>query len=372
MSRPGLHRNGNGMYEAVPGRILRSIDGALQPLIGARARDRILAVVDELDVPVNAVCYECRLRPGDSRVDVAVCLFPMRPAGVEDVLGLLGRRHLAEPPWRRCVEFLAEWSHPGSDHAAQLPFVCVAFDLPGDRAAVPVPGLSLCIDREFFARQRGLPAEPPPPASRLAALADECHRRLRGEGLPVRSLAMLENCLSGDDVLAKHVSFMLSRTPAACKLDIQLPIDSLAAVLRRIDWPGSIASVVAHIRALAPRQRRVQLNLVLVPGLDASLEVELLTSAAEAGTEERRAILQQLVDRGHCDPAKAEVLRHASIRPVHRVPEGLIVAQNWYLKVKFDGDHIAETKAYFGLMPRAWCDPRTVVDAYEVPLGSTA
>jgi len=237
---------------------------------------------------------------------------------------------------------------------------------------VPVPGLSLCIDREFFTRLRGLPAAPPPPVSALLALADDCHRRLHGEALPAGSLTLLASCLSGDDVIAKHVSYMPSRAPAAFKLDIRIPVDALAALLHRINWPGPADSVVARIRALAPGQHHVQLNLVLAPRINADLEVELLTCAVEAGSEERAAVLQQLVDSGHCDPTKAEVLRRSSLHPVYRDTEGLIVARNWYLKVKFSGDRIAETKAYMGLMPRVWMHPQSVVDAHKAILGNMA
>src|SRR5947207_2322151 len=137
MFRLGPHRE--GLYEALPGRILRSTGASLQALIDARVRDRIVALADELGVPVHAVCYECRLRRGDGRVDVAVCLLPMRTLCVYDVLGLLGQRHFALPAWRRCLEFLAAWSHPASEYAAQIPFICVAFDLPADHAGIPVP-----------------------------------------------------------------------------------------------------------------------------------------------------------------------------------------------------------------------------------------
>jgi hypothetical protein len=373
MSRVGPHRD--GLYEALPGHILRSRGADVRALVGAGARDQILAVADELSVPVHAVCYECRLRRDDGRVDLAVCLLPMRTVGIDGVLGRLGRDHLAAPPWRRCLALLAAWSDPSSELAAQVPFACVAFDLPVDRAveraAVPVPGLSLCIDREFFTRQRGLPTGLPAPVSALRTLAADCHRRLCSEAPPPASLALLERCLSSDDVIAKHVSFMLSRTPMAVKLDVRVPIGGLAALLRRIEWPGPADGVVARVRALASRQRHVQLNLVLAPGLDENLEVELLTSAAEAGDDERTAVLKNLVDEGHCDPAKVAVLLRNSQHPVYRDPEGQIVARNWYLKAKLRGDRIAEVKAYLGLLPRAWA-PRGVGATHEVRLGDTA
>lgn len=360
MSRLGHRRN--GPFEALPGRVLRSVDhAALRPLVDAGSHARILAVMDELSVPVQTVCYECRLRSGDARVDVAVCLFVLRTMGVDDMLGRLGQRHRTDAAWHRCLAFLAEWSHPASPLALQVPFVCVAFDLPGDPEAVPAPALSLCVDREFFARQLGFPVTSGVPASEVLAVVNACHARLRGEPLPAASRALLARCLAGGDgVVARHVSFMLSRTPATCKLDVRLPVESVAPLLRRIDWPGDIPSIAARIRELMPWQGQVQLNLVLHPALGSILEVEILTGRAEVGDDKRMSLLHRLVEAGLCDPTKAEALRDAWSHPVSR-RHGLIVARSWYLKVRLEGDRMVEAKAYLGLMPRAWLDRAAAV-----------
>jgi hypothetical protein len=100
-----------------------------------------------------------------------------------------------------------------------------------------------------------------------------------------------------------------------------------------------------------PWSGNLQLNLVLHPELRPSLEVELLAGRGEVSTHDRLAVLQRLVDAGHCDPAKAETLRDAWLHPVIR-DQGVIVARSWYLKVRFDEDRIAEAKGYLGLMPR--------------------
>lgn len=358
MSRSSSDRP--GLFEAPPAQILRSVDhGRFAALVDGDARDRIQAVMDELSVPVHTVCYECRLAGGDPRVDVAVCLFPMRVTRAADVLGRLGQRRRADPAWQRCLDFLAEWSSPASPLAPQIPFVCVAFDVPGDPAALPAPGLSLCVDPDFFAHELGLPAAAPAPGSELARLADACHDRLRGEPLPAPCRRLLERCLSGDDgVTARHVSFMVSRSPATCKLDVRVPVEGVASLLERIGWPGSVASVVAGIRRLVPREGHVQLNLVLHPAPGTHLEVELLTGRRPAGTADRHALLRRLVDAGHCDPGKAEALGDAWASPVSRDRAGLIVARSWYVKVRFGDDRVAEAKAYLGLMPRVLHDAR--------------
>jgi hypothetical protein len=369
MSQLPPHRN--GLFEALPAHVLRSVDhDRLQALVDAEARARTLAVMDELCVPVQTVCYECRLSGGDPRVDVAVCLFAMRAAEVGGVLGRLGARHRANAAWRRCLEFLADWSSPASAFVPAIPFVCVAFDLPGDPAAVPAPSLSLCVDRDFFARQLRLPAPPSAPVSDMLALATACYSRLRGEPLPAACRTLLERCLSGDEaVLARHFSFMVSRTPATFKLDVRLPVEGIAPLLRRIGWPGDVPRVIAGIRELMPWPGHVQLNLVihptLGPALGPSLEVELLTGRGEIAPADRLALVQKLVAAGHCDPAKAGALRDAWAQPISRASDGLIVARSWYVKVRFDGDRIAEAKAYLGLMPRVLCGPGATLGTAE-------
>jgi hypothetical protein len=361
MSRLPAQRS--GLFEALPARVLGAVDHArLAALVGPEARARSLAILGELGVPVHTVCYEARLTRDDARVDVAVCLAGMRPAGAGDVLGRLGRRHRRDAAWRRCLEFLADWSSPASVFAYRIPFVCVAFDRPGAEAAVPAPALSLCVDRGFFARQLGLPPPPSPPAAELLALAEACHERLRGDALPAACRILMARCLDDAAVVARHVSLMVSRTPATFKLDVRLPLDRVAPLLRRIGWPGSVPAVVNRLDELMPWAGHVQLNLVLHPALGSSLEVELLTGRGEASSADRHAVLDKLVAAGRCDPAKAAELRDAWARPVSLGGDGLIVARSWYLKARFDGDTLAEAKAYLGLMPRVLRGPGATIE----------
>jgi hypothetical protein len=337
----------------VPARVLDAVDHErLRALIDVETQARCRAVVSEIDVPVHTVCYECRLAPGDSRVDVAVGLVAVQPAGAEDVLGRLGRRHLADPAWQRCLAFIAAWSTPSSRFAQSIPFVCVAFDQPGDPAVVPAPAISLCVDRDFFARQLGLPTPPPPPAAELVALAGTCHDHLRGEPLPASAGRLLAAALAVDGVMARHISLMVSRTPATFKLDVRMPVDRVATLLRAIGWPGDARRAEDGIRAVMPWHGHLQLNVVLHPALGAGLEVELLTGSGEAQREDRIALLDRLVAAGVCDVARAAALRDAWLDPVSTGRDGTTVARSWYIKVRLESDRIAEAKAYLGLMPR--------------------
>jgi hypothetical protein len=348
MSRSPAH----SVLFAPPARVLDAVDHQrLRALIDAGTQARCRAVVAELDVPVHTVCYECRLAPGDARVDVAVGLVAVRPAGAGDVLGRLGRRHLTDAAWQRCLAFLAAWSARDPRFVPSVPFVCVAFDHPGDPADVPAPAISLCVDRDFFVRRLGL-SPPPPPAAELVALAATCHDQLRSEPLPASARRLLEAALAVDGVMARHISLMVSRTPATFKLDVRLPVDRVAPLLRAIGWPGDARRADDGIRAVMPWRGHLQLNLVLHPALGASLEVELLTGSGEAHREDRLALLDRLVVAGVCDAGKASALRDAWLDPVSTGRNGAVVARSWYIKVRFESDRIAEAKAYLGLMPR--------------------
>lgn len=345
----GLPRGRAGLFEARPADILAAVDHArLRPLVDDAAHARWRALAGELAVPVHTVCYECRLADGDPDVDFAVAMHAMATRGPREVLGVLGDRRRGDPAWRRCLDFLAAWSDP--HHAwAELPFVCAAFDA----AAAPdaAPSLSLCIDRGFFARQLGLPAPKPAPAGEVVALVDACARALQAAPLDPDAAARITACLATDDVLARHVSFMVARAPATIKLDVRVPVTGVAALLHRLAWPDA-DRIAARVRALVPWRGHVQLNLVVHPTLSPTLEVELLTAPGEASLADRLAVLDHLVDAGACAAAKACVLRDAWTHPVSRAPGGTIIARGWYLKVKLAGDAIALAKAYLALMPR--------------------
>jgi hypothetical protein len=355
MSRPAPR---SGLFEALPARVLEAVDHSrLRALIDRDAQARCLAVVREIDVPVHTVGYECRLAPGDARVDVGIGLVTMRPA--DSALGRLGRRRGGDPAWQRCLAFLADWSRPCPELVPAIPFVCLAFDRPDDPATQPAPAISLCVDPDFFARRLGLPMPSPASADEIAALAGRCHQRLRGEPLPAACRRLLDACVR-DGTMARHISLMVSRTPATFKLDLRMPIDAVAPLLHRIGWPGSVPDAVAGIRAVMPWRGHVQLNLVLHPALGTRLEVELLTDRGEATAGDRSRLLDRLVAAGHCDPAKAAALSDAWARPVSDC-DGAIVARSWYIKVQLDGGRITEAKAYLGLMSRV-LRPRAAVE----------
>lgn len=322
----------------------------LAPLIDEGTRDRIIQLSRAFAVPAQTVCYEARLSDSDRRTDLALCLLPGFLSNLGQVLEQLPVQPGADQAWGRSLAFLQDWASPHSDLMTRVPFVWAAFDLDQAAATLPVPCLGLCVDADFFARRFGARLPPPEPAQVLA-LADSMFQRLVGPSLPAALQARLSACLSNDQVVAKHFSFMLGRSPATFKLDVQLPVGEVANLLRRIGWAGSPERIQARIASLMTWSGPIQLNLVLHPELVGPLEVEFLTIPDQASTAARMAFLDGLVAQGLASPAKAQVLRAVSSAPVVGA-QGAAIAAGWYVKVRLQGDTPVEAKTYLGLMPR--------------------
>jgi hypothetical protein len=344
--RPGAFPRARDLLEALE-------PSALDPLVGEAQRAHVLRLVDDLAVPIQTACYEARLAEGDPRVDLALCVFPtIRPT-------TLGRAAWpgcspTDDRWQRAGAFLDEWNAPGSRLGAEVPFVWVAFDLPDAAVALPAPCLGVCADPHFFYRRLGGDPVDGDPASRVCSLADRSHRTLLGEPLPEDARRRMGRCL-GAGAEAKHLSFMLGRTPATVKLDVRLRAEGVASFLRTIEWPEDADAIQAQITALMPWSGHVQLNLVLHPELAPPLEVEFLTTASESTPEQRGAFVEMLASEGLCGAAKARVLLSAKdLTQRGGGDSGGRVVSGWYVKVRFAGGRPREAKAYLGLMPRLW------------------
>jgi len=331
--------------------VLESVPASqLEPLIDAATRARIIQLSRAFAVPAQTVCYEARLSEADRRTDLALCLIPGFLSNLEDVLARLPPPPVPDAAWRRSLDYLRDWAAPGSELMARVPFVWAAFDLDETLSSLPVPCLGLCVDADFFARRFGAQLPAPDPAQVLA-LADDSFQRLLGTALPAALRDRLSACLSAGQVVPKHFSFMLGRSPATFKLDVQLPVEQVAELLRRVGWAGPPEAIQERIRGLMTWAGPIQLNLVLHPSVVGPLEVEFLTVPDAASMAARLAFLDGLVAQRLVSPAKAQVLRTLSGAPTLGSP-GAASAAGWYVKVRLDGATPVEAKTYLGLMPR--------------------
>lgn len=335
---------------------------ALEPLVSAATRERLIACARECSLPAQTACYEVRLREGDERVDLALCLLPGFGFPEEHALAELEARYGDRPGWVRTLDFLEQWTAPGAPLLPQIPFVWLAFDLEGERTRLPDPCVGVCVDAEFFRHRltRGLESERRQPRT-LSTLLESCWSALMGSACPAALTRQVAHCLADRRARAKHFSFMLGREPATFKLDVQLAADAVPDYLRALDWPGASARVDSALSAgstlatLLSGSRDAQLNLVLHPERDPLVELELLTGPRDGSASSRAALLEQLVSRDLCSPAKATALAALSARPVRPISEGgreVCLAMSWYVKVRFREDTPIEAKAYLGLMPR--------------------
>jgi len=318
----------------------------LAPLVDRSTRERILQLVGAFTLPVQTACYECRLGSGDSRVDLALCVFPGLGTSA---LAQLRRDYDHDPAWRRSLAFLQEWTT--SQAFLQVPFVWVAFDLEELQASLPPPCLGLCVDASFFERRLGLSPSTQATTADLLRLAERYFERLHDQTMPEDAVARLERCLD-QGVEVKHYSYMLGRQPPTFKVDVRLPVGRVADYLGKVGFPGHPERIQQRIRQFMPWEGHVQLNLVLHPELRGPLEVEFMTLASEVSETHRSGFLAHLVEQQLCDPEKAAVLTRSTRNCRGNLPNGQRYERGWYVKVRFEDDQPVEAKAYVGLLAR--------------------
>jgi hypothetical protein len=335
-----------------PAEMMRSIDpGMFHPLVDAVTWERMTSLAAQFPAAVQTVCFECRLAAEDARTDLAFCLRP--GFAVPRIADHLRRAYEHDLGWGRVADFLQHWVSPASDLLTRIPFICIAFDLAQAHERLPLPCLSLCVEPDFYAKRLGFVRAAPARAGEVLALAADCYAQLTGTHLPAESCARLASCVEGDDSLEPlHLSIMLPRAGHPMKVDLAIRADRVPAFLARIGWPEPCGRLESSLAAFARGNDRVQLNLVVHPDFAAPLEVELFAGDAASTASDRLPVLDKLVASGLASVEKANVLRDAWVRVSSLEACGRLVAQSWYLKIRFSDSDPRDAKAYLGLMPR--------------------
>lgn len=333
---------------ALPTSVFQTLESNdLWPLVSPVTHDSVVELAKECPLSCRGVGYEVRLAEHSNQVDFALCLLRASAVDVVSSVNTLREARRSDPHWHAPLAFLDGWLFDAGSALASIPFVWLAFDLCR-QDALPIPCISVCVDKHFFARRRGTIAPNPSPVE-VENLANVCHNALYYEELPLDCRESLRVHLSAL-AAPRHLSFMLGRPQAPCKLDVRLSVGEVATFLGAIAWPAPPDAVAAAIREFVASDQQVQLNLVLNSKVDNTLQVEFFTASGEAGA--RLAFLRNLVKDGLCSREKAQALETAWRYPILRGKNGRSLARNWYAKVRFEAAHPVDAKAYISLMPR--------------------
>jgi len=321
-------------------------------LLGGGAALRVRRALEMLALPAKVLCLEHHLgEHAVGRTDLALCLAHPTPALAKALAALLKQRP-SEASWQRCWQLVSQWATASEPTWAAVPFMFVAFDLPEEVDALPVPCLSLCTDPGFFMRAVGLPPLRPAPREWPLQLLQKCCSALGAEPIWDEAQRRGEDFLTSSDALeVRQLSLMVGRRPVAFKFDVTLPRRELPRFLEANGWSCDDArDVTGQLSAVGPVRERVQLNYAVQPSAAASkaLELELgCTGATDLSAEERGELLERLLRDEVVTALQARALMDLCRDPCRSFDQGAVF-RHWYLKLRLVVGQRATAKAYLG------------------------
>jgi hypothetical protein len=308
-------------------------------------------VASALPEVTSSACLECRLGPGDDRIDFMVCVMADEGRAALAAGSPLLRESAA---WSRAFDLGAAWAEPGSILHAQVPFVWLEVDVLGPPPEVPPPFVFFCVQPHFMAGPLGAREPGGPLAARashdFSALAGNALSLLLGHPLapPVeRTLARCFEALPPSGHVL-HVAPLDSRGLDGIRLVHFMPKGELLGYLERIGWPGSMRDVGGTLAALYPHTSHVGFHLDVGEEVSPMIGMQVYHPGADPRWEHP---LEWLCARGVCTADKrAAVLgwpgkEHLTL-PHHRWPS--IAYRTLEIKVVSRPDAPMEAKVYLG------------------------
>ncbi|RKG66374.1 hypothetical protein D7W79_36670 [Corallococcus exercitus] len=325
--------------------------------------------LEQLARMMPAVCasgFECRLGDTAPLADFGVRFLPGDGsravlAGREDAGFQFPEVLRAHPVYQRMRRFAQQWDTPGTLLNEEIEDIFFEFDVAGPLPEVPVPSFFLDFEK---------------PARRRLETMEEALALLWGEPMSPTVLARVRACAEAlpDGARVFAVGAMFSRRFDGVRLCFRgLRPEAIPDYLARVGWPGEPAVLAALIAQVSDRSERLALCIDVSASVLPRVGVECqMAEGMEAETERWTLLLERLVERGLCLPAKRDALldwlghTHSRAHP-ELFPEALLalgrtldpeavatfVRRISHIKLVHTPGQPPEAKAYLGFL-QAW------------------
>lgn len=295
---------------------MNGIFDELRPHIpGALVSPEVIAAMRELNEKLPAALstsggLECYLGTRDAIADWQLCLFG-DGIGREIVAGRLPLADIdsslfGDPAWRQVRNFSQHWADPSSLLNQKVECLWLEFDCADARGSVPAPGI-------FFSTY-DIPGESsggntPKNQGERYAWVINAFELLQGAPLRKEMSRKLCSCFDAlpEEAQVQYSAMMLSRGRDAARIVVMLDPNTLPEYLARIEFPGSISSVMevtADMARFAWGRYLIDISDTVLP--DIGVECFIAGHDPESSKVLWNALLDRLLERGLCVPEKRD------------------------------------------------------------------
>jgi hypothetical protein len=353
-----------GLERPIWGEIVEHAGGS--DLIDAASAAALSAIAAHLPDRADTFGFEVRLTGAPTTVDLGIAL--TAAAGSHRLLASpdrdprLSSAVRADHRWRRLSDFARRWAEPGSPWLLRVPFLFLEFDADGTRDPVPIPSVFVALDwplDELTQETRQRCRRVGPSTSAGLCAAKEILHLLRGQPLSPAVADLLDRCFLDlpDFGVVLHVAAMLARPGAGVRLSVQLPRRAARRYLEALGW-GAGAELEGLLDAHAGETDFTHPAAPVQVDFDVGASIGARVGIGLRPPDERGwpALLDSLVRRRRCDPAKRDALLQWPGVSFARLAD----SSDWcgfehyigHLKISCEVGREPQAKAYFGVTPR--------------------
>lgn len=315
-------------------------------LVDPVALARVAGLAATLPAAFNWAGFECRLHPGDDRVDFGVCI-DSRDRGRDTITAALAAGDTL-PGLEFARPLLSAWVDPETPLNRACPVIWAEWDLPPD--APPRPFAFVCVDPEF----PGNSACPPVSPAILRQLATATVQHLTAAPADPATLDLLDRCARTLPPPARvlHLAPMPPDRGGGLRVHTSLPVHAVVPWLRALAWPGEFAGAERAL-ALLGGAARVGLQFGLGEQLLPYLGLEYYAQDDPRRGTAWHDLLARLVAAGLTDPGKAEATLRWYGDETVELPDArwfVNIQRQFYIKLVVAPELAA--KVYLTLHPR--------------------